>query len=331
MAKTLSFIHVFAQQQLHVVEQEAAALFARDLAGRAARHQVARLRQDPRVAQHAAAHEHAAHAGAHARDDVFGLDAVAGSEHRNRHRLRHHRHQVPVRHPAVALLRRAPMHRDRRRAGALDMPGQLRRVDLPVVPPLAHLHRDGDGHRLRHRRDDLRGVRRLAHEAAARVVLGDLRHRAAHVDVDDVGAHLLDHARRFGHPRRLAAEDLDGDGPLLFGVLGVLERAIDAAHQPLAADHLGHDEAAPTLALHQAAKRGVGHTRHGRDDKRRLQRDGSDLDRHVFWTNLKVCPYVPGNNAAATSAATAWPSAVKCTSCLKNKGVPAAVAFSNGE
>ena len=37
------------------------------------------------------------------------------------------------------------------------------------------------------------------HEAAAGVVLRDLRHRAAHVDVDDVGAHAFDDARGFGH------------------------------------------------------------------------------------------------------------------------------------
>ena len=107
------------------------------------------------------------------------------------------------------------------------------RVDLAVVPPLAHLDGDGNLHRLRHRRDDFRGVRRLAHQAAAGVVLRDLRHRAAHVDVDDVGAHLFDDARGFGHLGGLAAEDLNRDGPLFLGVFGVLERAIDAANQAL--------------------------------------------------------------------------------------------------
>ena len=109
----------------------------------------------------------------------------------------------------------------------------------------------------------------LAHQAAAGVVLRDLRHRAAHVDVDDVGAHAFDDARGFGHLVGIAAEDLDRDRPLFFGVLGVLERAIDAADEPFAAHHLGDDEAAAAVALDQAAERRVGHARHRRDDERR--------------------------------------------------------------
>ena len=74
---------------------------------------------------------------------------------------------------------------------------------------------------------------RLAHQAAAGVVLRNLRHRAAHVDVDDVGAHALDDLRGVRHLLGIAAEDLNRDRPLFLGVLGVLERAIDAANEPL--------------------------------------------------------------------------------------------------
>ncbi len=144
-------------------------------------------------------------------------------------------------------------------------------------------------------------MRGLAHQAAAGVVLGDLRHRAAHVDVDDVGAHLLDDARGFGHLGGLAAEDLDRDGPLFLGVLGVLERAIDAAHQALAADHLGHDQTATALALHQAAKRRVGHARHRRDDKRRFEFESVPI-----FMSASAIQY-GFTSAASTSTDTAWP------------------------
>jgi hypothetical protein len=120
-------------------------------------------------------------------------------------------------------------------------------------------------------------VRGFAHQAAAGVVLGDLGYRASHVHVNDVGAQLFDDARGFGHLRGLAAEDLNRDRTLFLGIFGVLERAIDPADQSLAADHFGHDQAAATLALDQAAKRRVGHARHGRNDKRRAEFDISDF------------------------------------------------------
>ena len=68
-----------------------------------------------------------------------------------------------------------------------------------------------------------------------------------------------------GHLLGIAAEDLDRDRPLFFGVFGVFERAIDAAHQPLGADHLGDDEAAAAVALDQPAERRVGHAGHRRE------------------------------------------------------------------
>ena len=185
--------------------------------------------------------------------------------------------QIPVRDSRIALRRRAAVHRHRRGAGLFHPPGQIRRVDLGRVPAGPHLHRHRNPHRPGHRTDDARGVLRLAHQAAAGVVLGDLRHRAAHVDVDDVGAHALDDLRRGGHLVGIAAEDLDRDRPLLFGVSGVLERAVDAAHQTLGADHLGHDEPASALALDEAAERSVGHARHRGERERRREIDGPDL------------------------------------------------------
>ena len=64
------------------------------------------------------------------------------------------RDEVPVGGAAVGLLGGAPVDGDRRGAGVLDAPGDVRRVDLVVVPALAHLDGDRNAHGLHHRRDD---------------------------------------------------------------------------------------------------------------------------------------------------------------------------------
>src|SRR5690606_28964678 len=107
--------------------------------------------------------------------------------------------------------------------------------------------------------------------------------RAPHVDVNDVGAEILDDARRLGHLDRVTAEDLDGDWALFLGVLRVLERTVDAAHEPFGADHLGDDKAAAALALDQPAEGAVRHPGHGGDGERRRQLDVADS--HIGCTS----------------------------------------------
>ena len=194
-----------------------------------------------------------------------------------RDRSRHVAHEVPVGLARVGLPRGAAVDGDRRGAGVLHAAGDVRRAEIRLVPPLAHLDRDRNANRAGHRPHDAGGVRGIAHQAAAGLVLRNLRHRAPHVDVDDVRAHAFDDASGLGHALGIAAEDLDRDRTLFFGVLRVLERAIDAANQALAAHHLGHDQAASALALHQAAEGGVGHAGHRRHDERRGERHRTNL------------------------------------------------------
>ena len=166
--------------------------------------------------------------------------------------------------------------------GIFGHPRQQRRVDFVFVPPGAHLHGDGNFDGLRHRIDDAGRVGRFAHQAAAGVMFRDLVHRTSHVDVHDVGAHPLHDLRRFSHLRRVAAENLNGDGPFFLGVFGVFECAVDAAHQTFRTHHLGDDEAAPALAFHQAPKRGVGHPGHGGHGDWMIESDVADLQGHWF-------------------------------------------------
>jgi hypothetical protein len=76
-------------------------------------------------------------------------------------------------------------------------------------------------------------VRGFAHQAAAGIVLCDLRHGTAHIDVDDVRTHRFHDACRFRHLVRITPENLYRNGPFFFGVFGVLERPVDAANETL--------------------------------------------------------------------------------------------------
>src|SRR5688500_18674527 len=96
MTKALGLILTFAEQHVYVLKQELAAIVERDLAHRTTRREIRGLRENPRVAKHAAADEHAADAGAHFRNDIFGLETVAGTEDRDRHRLCNPIDQVPI-------------------------------------------------------------------------------------------------------------------------------------------------------------------------------------------------------------------------------------------
>jgi hypothetical protein len=102
-----------------------------------------------------------------------------------------------------------PSDTDIRITRLFDAPRQLWRVDRVLVPAGAHLDRHRNLDRSRHRANDSRRVLRLAHEAAPGVVLRNLRHRAAHVHVDDVGSHPFDDLRGRSHLLRVAAEDLN--------------------------------------------------------------------------------------------------------------------------
>ena len=213
---------------------------------------------------------------------MLRLDAVSAAEHRDRELVGNPRHEIPVGPAAVALRRRPPMDGDGGRTRVLDHLRQGRRVYLGIVPAGPHLHRHRNFHRFGHRGNHRGRVRRLAHQAAAGMVLRNLGHRTAHVDVHDVGAHAFDDLRRRRHLVGISAEDLDRDGPLRLCVLGVLERSIDPANEPLRAHHLGDDEAAAAVAFDETAKRRVGHAGHWGHGKGGREVDGAYLHKGAF-------------------------------------------------
>jgi hypothetical protein len=108
-------------------------------------------------------------------------------------------------------------------------------------------------------------------------VLRNLRNRASHVDIDDVGAQSFNDLRRIGHLFWVAAKNLNRYGALLLGVLSVFERPINPAYEPFRAHHLGDDKPASAMTLHEAPEGGVRHAGHRRDDEWRFQYLRADL------------------------------------------------------
>ena len=122
---------------------------------------------------------------------------------------------------------------ERQRRGArLDEPrADLETRPRPVLEPAPHLDRHGDGDGVRDGGHDPAGAVGIVQQRRACAGLRHLLHGAAEVDVDQVGARLLDHARRLGHRLRLGAEDLDGEGMLVGGDAQVAERTLVAVVQ----------------------------------------------------------------------------------------------------
>ncbi len=164
------------------------------------------------------------------------------------------RGECVVGRPPVLLRGVAGVKRDRGDARLLDEPP--RELDAgSLAGPLsrAQLDRDrqaaalGRGARERERRV------RLVEQRRARTGLADLAHRAAHVDVDHLGAALGDDRRGGAHRVRVMAEQLDRER-MLVG-MDAQELAVGAGVavlEPEARDHLGDGETGPVALRLQA-------------------------------------------------------------------------------
>jgi len=139
-----------------------------------------------------------------------GAEHIATGDDRNAQHL----HKAP-RAPMVGLAGEAlgdgpGMHRDRRHADLLKARPQLQVALIAVVAPGADLARHRHPGRLHNGLRDGHCAVRVAHEGRPAPGLEDLRHGAAHVDVDDVRARAFQVGDGIGHGLGLGAEDLEG-------------------------------------------------------------------------------------------------------------------------
>ena len=157
------------------------------------------------------------------------------------------------------------------------------------------------------RLDDAGGVLGVVEERGAGAGLRHLAHRAAEVDVDDVGAGGLDHPRGLGHRDRVGAEDLDRERVLVGGDAEVPERPLVAVLDPRDRDHLRADEAGAVAAA-LPAERLDADAGHRREDEAAGDLDPAEKP-VLVQVDLHRVPMVAGGPCAARSASLLWPPA----------------------
>ena len=123
--------------------------------------------------------------------------------------------------------------------------------------------------------DDRARAVRVVQAVGAGAGLRHLANRAAEIDVDDVGARVLDHAGGLGHHARLGAEDLHGQRMLIGGDAQVAKGSLVLVGEAGAAHHLGADEPCAEAAALPAECLDAD-ARHRRQNEPRGDLDGPD-------------------------------------------------------
>ena len=236
------------------------------------------LGEQPRPAEAAAADDHpVAAGGAQHAERIERLPDVAVAEDGDADVRLQLGDRRPVGVAGVELGGGAGVETDGGRAFGLGDFARVTEGEQVVVDALADLHRhrhpsraaDGGAHDRGHQA-------RLHRDGGAAAVAGDLRHRAAEVQVEVLDALARQHARRLAHLRRVAAVELDGPRPFVGRAVGEEPRARVALEQPARRDHLGDVQPGAELAT-QAAEGVARDARHRRQHDRRPDGERADV------------------------------------------------------
>ena len=144
---------------------------------------------------------------------------------------------------------------------------QLGRVSCLVVPAEPHLQRHGYADGAYDGTDQGLRVVEIAHQRRARKLAGHFPCRAAHVDVDEVGALGFGDARAFRHPFLFAAGKLDDERGEV-ATFGPAQHIGARFDEFFAGDHLGNDEGRAE-PVREPAKGQIADARHGSQHHRR--------------------------------------------------------------
>src|SRR5919201_670079 len=142
VAKTFGLANALSKQQVEVLEEKLSTLCHAHAARLPSGCEIVCLRENPWIAQDAAADQDAFDPGVQTRNDLLRLDAIPAAEDRNPELLRDFSDQCPVCNAAVALSSRPAVHGDSCRAGVLDHPGERWCVALALIPARTHFDRD---------------------------------------------------------------------------------------------------------------------------------------------------------------------------------------------
>ena len=175
----------------------------------------------------------------------------------------------------VHLLRGAGVERQRGRARLDEPRAELESRPGAVLDAAPQLHRHRHADRACDGGDDPAREILILEEVRTRARLRDLLHRAAEVDVHDVGSDGLDHPRSVRHRSGIRSEELDRERMLVRGHAEVAEGLLVAVLDAGAADHLGADEPGAVAAA-LAPKRLHADARHRSEHEPRGHLDGAD-------------------------------------------------------
>ncbi len=227
-----------------------------------------RLAKDERIRDRATADHHAVDSRLlEPRERARRRDDVARTDHRDADVSFHLRNAVPVGPALVALLLRATVDRDHLSAAVLDQARDVDTVDQVVVPAGADLDRHRDRDDFADAAQDLLELRQVLEEVRPASAAHDALGRTAAVDVENVGAGLLDDLGSLDHSRGVVAEDLDRDRTLLGKKPQHPVRLEIAARQTFDAHELGDDQPDAAEFLDEPAERRIGDARHRRENQ----------------------------------------------------------------
>src|SRR5436309_1011515 len=235
------------------------------------------LAEEPGILHGAAANHHSVTAGLppHAQG-IFRSQDVSVPAHRDGQRLLELPDPQPVGLAGEHLARGPGMQSHPVDAVGLADPSYLQIVAALVIQSQTELHREGNAHAISASPDDSLGQLEVSHERGPGAPFENLAGGTAHVDVDQVGAQLLDELGGVAHAHRIGAVDLDGEGPLFFVEVHQGSGAFAAPGEGLGGDELHTDHSHAPDPLQDAAEVLVGDPGHGSQDQRGVHRDSAD-------------------------------------------------------
>ena len=145
------------------------------------------IRKYPRVSLSSAGNHHRVAAGLpHHPDRILSRIHIPVSNDRYTDRLFDSADNVPIRASRIILLAGPSVDRDRGRPGILKHLGGFHGVDFILIKTGSDLDCDRSRRDSTNSPDDRSCPLKIAHEGRALIVVHDLRHRTAHVDVQNI-------------------------------------------------------------------------------------------------------------------------------------------------
>ena len=170
--------------------------------------------------------------------------------------------ESPIGLACVHLGACAAMHGECSNSAILQCLGKFNDYLAIVVPAQTGLYGYGNLYRIDHRLCYLQQFGNILQHSRAGTLAGNLLHRAAEINVENIGAGSLDTLGSLDHRLYLVSVYLYGDGALLVTYIQFLHRAIDVAYERVARHKLCIHHVRTEAFAHKA-KGSVGNILHG--------------------------------------------------------------------